>query len=225
VSKSTLAKESRVQSSLLAVDAAIRSGGFPSGGTPAGTLAVPAAGLQVQGSRSVTVAGAAPETGQETVFFRPVLTAPAFVKRDRRVLADAWLPDLVRLGVLEAHLGDGVIEKIVEKGLRNGSLPLRERRRLLSYPLVIRLVIAMTLMPRASYSEAARALVGLLVAVPFTRDWHVPAGKSIGEWRMLIPRGSPPRSSGAPPAPSSAMTSRRRSWWPGCPQMPPTGCW
>jgi hypothetical protein len=135
----------------------------------------------------VTVAAAAPQRGQETVFARPVLSAPAFVKRDGSVLADAWLPDAVRLGVLEAHLGDGVIEKIAEKGLRNGRLPLRERRRLLSYPMVIRLVIAMALLPGASYAEAARVLAGLLADVPFTLGWHVPTGKSIGEWRALIP--------------------------------------
>jgi hypothetical protein len=135
----------------------------------------------------VTVAGAAPKTGEETGFFRPVVNAPAFVRRDGSVLADAWLPDLVRLGALEAHLGDGVIEKIVEKGLRNGRLPLRERRRLLSYPLVIRLVIAMTLLPASSYAEAMRAVAGLLADVPFTLGWHVPTGKSIGEWRLLIP--------------------------------------
>jgi hypothetical protein len=131
-----------VQSCLPSADAAIRSVQFPSGGTPAGTLAVPAADLRVHGARSVTVAGAAPQRGQETVFARPVLSAPAFVRRDGSVLADAWLPEAVRLGVLEAHLGDGVIEKIAEKGLRDGRLPLRERRRLLSYPMVIRLVIA-----------------------------------------------------------------------------------
>jgi len=68
-----------VQSCLSFSDAAIGSGQFPSGGTPAGTLAVPAADLRVHGTRSVTVAGAVPKSGQETVFSRPVLTAPAFV--------------------------------------------------------------------------------------------------------------------------------------------------
>jgi hypothetical protein len=176
-----------VHTSLLSADAAIRSGQFPSGGTPAGIVAVPAVDLQVHGSRSVTVAGSAPETGQETLFSLPVLSAPAFVKRDGTVQADAWLPDLARLGILEMYLGDGVIEAIVAKGLRNGQLPLRERRRLLSYPLVIRLVIAMTLLPGSSYAEAARTVAGLLADVPFTLGWHVPAGKSIGEWRLLIP--------------------------------------
>ena len=103
-----------------------------------------AADLRVHGSRSVTAAGTAPSKGEMTVFARPVVTAPAFVKRDGTVLADAWLPDLVRLGGLEAHLGDGVIEAIAEKALRTGRLRKRERRRLMSYPLVIRLVIAMT---------------------------------------------------------------------------------
>src|SRR5947207_118361 len=95
VSKPCRSQESRVQSCLSFTDAAISAGGFPTAGTPAGTLAVPAAGLQVHGARSVTVAGAAPQKGQETVFARPVLTAPAFVRRDGTVLADAWLPDLV----------------------------------------------------------------------------------------------------------------------------------
>jgi hypothetical protein len=176
-----------VQSMLACADAAIRPVEFPAAGTPAGMLAVRAADLRVHGARSVTVAGVAPKRGEETLFARPVLSAPAFVRRDGTVLADAWLPDLARLGVLETHLGEGVIEKIVEKGLRNGRLPLRERRRLLSYPLVIRLVIAMTLLPASSYSEAMRALAGLLADVPFTRGWHAPTGKSIGEWRPLIP--------------------------------------
>ena len=94
----------------------------------------------------------APAKGEETGFFRPVLTAPAFVKRDGTVLADAWLPDLVRLGGLEAHLGNAVIDMIAGKAVRDGRLRPRERRRLMSYPLVIRLVIAMTLLPGSSYS-------------------------------------------------------------------------
>ena len=176
-----------MQSCLSFADAAIRSGRFPYDGTPSGTLAIPAADLLVHSARSVTVAGAAPKTGEETVFSRPVLTAPAFVKRDRTVLADAWLPAVARLGILEAHLGGGVIEKIAEKALRNGRLPLRKRRRLMCYPMAIRLVIAMTLLPGCSYAEAARVLAGLLADVPFTLDWHVPTGKTVGEWRLLIP--------------------------------------
>ena len=178
-------------SCLSSADAAIRSVQFPAegmpAGVPAGTLAVRSADLRVHGSRSVTVAGAAPVTGEMTAFCRPVLEAPAFVKRDRTVLADAWLPDMVRLGILEAHLGDGVIEKTVAKAERNGRLRLRERRRLMSYPLAVRLVIAVTLLPGSSQAEAMRTLAGLLADIAFTLDWHVPAGKTIGEWRLLIP--------------------------------------
>jgi hypothetical protein len=122
-----------------------------------------------------------------TLFCRPVAVAPALVKRDGTVRADAWLPDLVRLGGLEAHLGDGVIEAIADKALRAGRLRPRERRRLMSYPLAIRLVIAMTLLPGASYAEAVRVLAGLLADIPFTLDWHVPTGKTVTEWRLLIP--------------------------------------
>src|SRR5260370_35395977 len=107
-------------------------------------VSVWAAALRVHGSRSVTAAGTAPSKGEMTVFARLVVTAPAFVKRDGTVLADAWLPDLVRLGGLEAHLGDGVIEAIAEKALRTGRLRKPERRPVTAYPPAVRPVIATT---------------------------------------------------------------------------------
>ena len=58
--------------------------------------------------------------GELAVFCRPVVTAPAVVRRDGTVLADAWLPDLVRLGELERHLGDGVIEATVDAEIAKG---------------------------------------------------------------------------------------------------------
>ena len=103
------------------------------------------------------------------------------------MLADAWLPDLVRLGELEAHLGDGVIEEAVAAALDAGRLPRRLRRRVMSYPLVIRLMIAMSLMPDASYCEALSRLAGLLADVPFARDWHVPTEKVVTDWRLPVP--------------------------------------
>ena len=57
----------------------------------------------------------------------------------------------------------------------------------MSYPLVIRLMIAMGLMPDASYCEALARLAGLLADVPFTLDWHVPTEKVITEWRLPVP--------------------------------------
>ena len=112
------------------------------------------------------------------MFCRPVVTAPAVVRRDGTVLADGWLPDLVRLGELERHLGDGVIEAIADTAVAQGRLKRRQRRRIMSYPLVIRLMLAMTLMPGASYGEALRRVAGLLADIPFTREWHVRRGRS-----------------------------------------------
>ena len=160
---------------------------FPDAGTPAGTLAVRAADLRFPAPGTVTAAGTAPSPGEETVFFRPVLTAPAAVRRDGTVLADAWLPDLARLGELEAHLGDGAVEDLVAEALDAGRLPRPARRRIMSYPLVIRLMIAMALMPDASYCEALSRLAGLLADIRFTRDWHVPTAKVVTAWRTPVP--------------------------------------
>ena len=155
-------------------------------GTPAGTVVVRASGLRVRGG-TVMAGDAQPSAGEAAVFCRPVVTAPAVVRRDGSVLAGAWLPDLVRLGELERHLGDGVIESVADAAIAEGRLRKRERRRIMSYPLVIRLMIAMTLMPDGSYCEALARLAGLLADVPFALDWHVPTGKVVTEWRLLVP--------------------------------------
>ncbi len=63
---------------------------------------VRAAGLRVHGGTVVTAGDAVPAAGEMAVFCRPVVTAPAVVRRDGTVLAGAWLPDLVRLGELVA---------------------------------------------------------------------------------------------------------------------------
>jgi hypothetical protein len=57
----------------------------------------------------------------------------------------------------------------------------------MSYPLVIRLMVAMTLMTPASYYEALARLAGLLADVPFALEWHVPTEKVITDWRILVP--------------------------------------
>ena len=87
----------------------------------------------------------------------------------------------------------------------------------MSYPLVIRLVIAMTLLPGSSYSEAMRTLAGLLADIPFTLAWHTPTGKTVTGWRLLIPAEIMEEIFWPPQAPSSATMNRPRSCWPGCP--------
>jgi Insertion element 4 transposase N-terminal len=146
-----------------------------------------AAGLLVRSGGTVTAGDAVPAAGELAVFCRPVVTAPAVVRRDGSVLAGGWLPDFARLGELERHLGDGVIEAIVDAALKQGRLRRRERRRIMSYPLVIRLMIAMALMPDASYCEALARFAGLLADIPFALEWHVPTGKVITDWRILVP--------------------------------------
>lgn len=57
----------------------------------------------------------------------------------------------------------------------------------MSYPLGIRLMIAMVLMPDASYREALARLAGLLADIPFALEWYVSNGKVITYRRMLAP--------------------------------------
>ena len=71
--------------------------------------------------------------------------------------------------------------------LGTGRLTPRQRRRIMSYPLVIRLMIAMALMPDVLYCEALSRLAGLLADIPFTREWHVPTEKVITDWRLPVP--------------------------------------
>ena len=126
-------------------------------GTPTGTVVVRAAGLRFRGDGTVVAGDCGPRSGELAVFCRPVVTALAVIRRDGSVLAGGWLPDFARLGELERHLGDGVIEAIVDAALEAGRLRKRDRRRIMSYPLVIRLMLAMTLMPDASYCESLPA--------------------------------------------------------------------
>jgi hypothetical protein len=161
----------------------------PVAGAPAGTVVVRAAGLRVRGGETVTAGDAAPSAGELAVFCRPVVTAPVVARRDGGILAGGWLPDFVRLGELERHLGEGVIEAVVDAAVEAGWLKKRQRRRIMSYPLVIRLMIAMTLMPDASYCESLARLAGLLADIPFAPGWHVPTEKVITDWRMLVPAG------------------------------------
>ena len=58
----------------------------------------------------------------------------------------------------------------------------------MSYPLVIRLMIAMTLMPDASgLLRPVLVFAGLLADIPLARKWHVPTEKVITAWWMLVP--------------------------------------
>ena len=168
---------------LPAVVHANRTAESPDAGTPAGTVVVRVCDLRARGGGTVTAGDAAPGRGELAVFCRPVVTAPAAGRRDGSVLADGWLPEFVRLGELERHLGDGVIEEIMAAALEQGRLRRRQRRRIMSYPLVI----AMTLIPDVSYCGVLARLAGLLADIRVALEWHVPAEKVVTDWRVLVP--------------------------------------
>ena len=172
------------------------AGGLPGGGfaqvaagLPAGVIAVRAADVACPGGMAgAMVATAGPVTSGETlVFTHPVTVAPAVVSRGGVVRAGGWLPDHVRLGELERHLGEGVIEDLAEAAVADGRMPAPQRMRLMSLGFTIRLMVAMTLMPEASYTEAIRRLAGHLADVPFDRAWHVPTSGVATGWRGKVP--------------------------------------
>jgi hypothetical protein len=131
------------------------------------------------GRGALLVAGerALPVSGEPLVFLAAVACAPAVVGRDGRVRAGGWLPDHVRLGLLEHHLDAGVIEQLVVAAVAAGRVKAGQRRRVMSLELVMRFVVAMTLMPDACYREVMARLVGLLPQVPWARPWRVPGSK------------------------------------------------
>ena len=123
-------------------------------------------------------------------------------------------------------IGDGVIEAIADAAIAKGRLRKRQRRRIMSYPLVIGLMIAMTLTPDGSYCESLARLAGLLADVPFALEWHIPTGKVVTGWRLLVPADvMESGASGRRQGRSSATASRRRCCWPGWRCARRTGCW
>ena len=158
-------------------------------GPPAGMVAVRVADLSDTGhgrggGALVAAGGSGLVGGEAVVFCHPVLSAPTVIRRDGRVQAEGWLPDQVRLGILEQHLGFGVIERLVgDPGL--GTKP-GVRRRAMSLALTARFTLAMTLLPEAAYPEVMARLVGLLPRVPWRKVWRLPGAKVVTAWRRRL---------------------------------------
>jgi transposase IS4-like protein/DDE family transposase len=157
-------------------------------GLAGGVIAVRAAGVACPGgAETALVAGGSPVMpGELLVFAQPVTTAPAVVRRSGAVQAGGWLPDHVRLGLLESVLGEGVIEELCDAAAAAGLVTPGERRRLVSLPFIMRVVVAMTLLPDADYPEVVRVLTGLLPRLPWARRWQVPTHKTITVWRRRL---------------------------------------
>jgi Insertion element 4 transposase N-terminal len=157
-------------------------------GFPAGMIAVRAAGVICPGgaATALLVAGSPVASGEPLVFAHPVTVAPAVVRRSGAVQAGGWLPDHVRLGLLEAQLGDGVIEAVIDGAVRAGRLARPVRRRLMSLELTCRFTVAMALSPECGYRETMARLAGHLAGMPWARRWHVPTTKVFTSWRRLL---------------------------------------
>ena len=156
-------------------------------GFPAGMIAVRAADVICPGAATaLLVAGSAVAPGEPLVFTHPVLMAPAVVRRGGAVQAGGWLPDHVRLGLLEEQLGRGVIEAVIEGAVRAGRLARPVRRRLMSLELACRFTVAMALSPECDYRETMTRLAGHLAGVPWARRWHVPTSKVFTGWRRRL---------------------------------------
>jgi hypothetical protein len=148
------------------------------GGVVAVRLADLAAVDGVDGTPVLVATGPArPRDGDLVAWCTVTAVAPAVLDADGRLGAEGWLPDHVRLGVLEEHLGRGTVERVVAASearapVQDEEAP-RRRQRLMSLPLVARFVLAMTLLPHASYVEVFTQLVGTLPRLPWARAWHV----------------------------------------------------
>lgn len=112
-----------------------------------------------------------------------VAVTPAVLDENGRIAAQGWLPDYVRLGGLEEHLGDGMVEQVVSAA---PAPTRRERQRVMSLPLVARLVLAMTLLPNASYVEVFAQLVGVLPRLPWAQGWQLPQSTVVTAWRRRL---------------------------------------
>jgi hypothetical protein len=152
-------------------------------------LASPARkGLGKDGRTALVAAGAGPvRTGDLVVFCKPVVVAPAVVRRDGRVQAAGHLADHVRLGVAEERLDalcgePGIIDKAGAGATLEGRVK-GTARRAMTAALVIRLVLLMTLMPGSCYAEAIAALLGDLPLVPWQRPYRVPTDAVACTWR------------------------------------------
>lgn len=92
----------------------------------------------------------------------------------------------MRLGLLEQYLGDGVIEKVIARGVEAGRLHRPQRRRVMSLELTCRFTLAMVLLPDTDHAETMARLVGHLSRVPWARHWRVPTSKVVTLWRRRL---------------------------------------
>ncbi len=158
----------------------------PDAGVPAGVVALRAADLYQPGGAGAWLPTAAPAAvgGEHLVWCRPVAVAPVRRRRDGSIVVVGWLPEHVRLGILEDLLPPGLIDQMITEvpAVRD-----TQRRRVMSAALTVRLILALALWPDADCVEVMRRLVGDLPDLPWERGWQVPSSRVISDWRTRVP--------------------------------------
>jgi hypothetical protein len=131
-----------------------------------------------------------PRPGDVVAWCQVTVVAPAVLDVDGDVAVDGFLPDHVRLGVLERHLGGVVVEQVVAESqtrpLVAGEEPPQRRQRVMSLALTVRMLLLMGLLPTASYVEVLTQLVGPLPRLPWARTWQVPSSTVVTTWRRHL---------------------------------------
>ena len=162
-------------------------------------------------------------TGGTVVFCKVVAVAGAQVKRDGQVRAKGSPVHHATLGPLEGKTGPGVIGQVAERAPLAGRFVKGQRERLLARAFMIRVIVAMTLMPQARIGDVIAALAGGLALVAGARPWR-PADRRPGCRRPPLPRQPrPPASPRRAPrnrrlrrsAPARHGCEGRRRAWPG----------
>lgn len=143
------------------------------------------------GDRTALVVAGTPgiRAGDQLVFVKIVVVAPAVVRRDGRIQAGGHPADHARLGALEQQLdelaGPGVIDEIAARATLAGKVK-GEARRAMTPALTIRASVLMGVLPDADYGEVMAALLGDLVLVPWQRPYEIPTGKVLSAWRTAL---------------------------------------
>ena len=138
--------------------------------------------------RSVLVVGGTERirTGGAVVFCKVVAVAEAQVKRDGQVRAKGSPVHHATLGPLEDRPGTGVTGGIAGRAPLGARFVKGQRERLLARAFMIRVIVAMTLMPGERPGDVIAALAGDLALVPWARPWRPASGRAAGDWRNAL---------------------------------------
>jgi hypothetical protein len=140
------------------------------------------------GDRSALVIGGTGKirAGGAVVFCKVVAVAVAQVRRDGQVRAKGSPVQHAALGPLEEKAGPGAVSGIAGRALLAARFVKGERERLLARGFMIRVIVAMTLMPGARIGEVIAALAGDLGLVPWARPWRPASARAAGDWRNAL---------------------------------------